>query len=37
MNEGSRKAVLAALIANFGIAVSKLVGFLLTGAAPLLP
>lgn len=36
MNEGSRKAVLAALIANFGIAVSKLVGFLLTGAASML-
>ncbi|MBI1843582.1 MAG: cation transporter [Actinobacteria bacterium] len=36
MHEGSRKAVLAALIANFGIAVSKLVGFLLTGAASML-
>lgn len=36
MNQGSRKAVLAALIANFGIAVSKFVGFLLTGAASML-
>lgn len=32
---GSRRAILAALAANAGIAVSKLVGFLLTGAASL--
>ena len=32
---GSRTAILAALLANAGIAVSKLVGFLLTGAASL--
>jgi cation diffusion facilitator family transporter len=32
---GSRKAIFAALAANAGIAVSKLVGFLLTGAASL--
>jgi cation diffusion facilitator family transporter len=32
---GSRRAIFAALAANAGIAVSKLVGFLLTGAASL--
>ena len=32
----SRKAIFAALIANFGIAVAKFVGFLITGAASLL-
>jgi cation diffusion facilitator family transporter len=32
---GSRTAILAALLANAGIAISKLVGFLLTGAASL--
>src|SRR3954452_8628551 len=36
MHEGSRKAIVAALLANAGIAVAKLVGFLLTGAASLL-
>ncbi|MCU1375153.1 MAG: cation diffusion facilitator family transporter [Actinomycetia bacterium] len=36
MHEGSRKAILAALAANAGIAVAKLIGFLLTGAASLL-
>lgn len=35
VQEGSRRAIFAALIANAGIAVSKLVGFLLTGAASL--
>src|SRR5829696_3835959 len=33
--EGGRKAVLAALFANLGIAIAKFVGFLLTGAASL--
>jgi cation diffusion facilitator family transporter len=36
MHEGSRSAVIAALLANVGIAVSKLVGFFITGAASLL-
>ncbi len=36
MTEGSRKAVLAALVANFGIAVAKFVGFLITRSAGLL-
>lgn len=35
MNEGSRKAIIAAFFANLGIAVSKFVGFLLTGSAAL--
>jgi cation diffusion facilitator family transporter len=34
--EGSRKAILAALGANLGIAVAKFAGFLITGAASLL-
>src|SRR3954452_3075139 len=36
MHEGSRKAIVAALLANAGIAAAKLVGFLLTGAASML-
>jgi cation diffusion facilitator family transporter len=36
MHEGSRKAIFAALAANAGIAVAKLAGFVLTGAASLL-
>ena len=36
MHEGSRKAIFAALAANAGIAVAKLVGFFLTGAASML-
>ncbi len=36
MQEGSRKAIIAAFFANLGIAVSKLVGFLITGSAGLL-
>jgi cation diffusion facilitator family transporter len=36
MHEGSKKAVLAALAANLGIALSKFVGFFLTGAASML-
>ncbi len=36
MTDGSRKAILAAFLANMGIAVSKFVGFLLTGSASLL-
>ena len=35
MNEGSRKAIIAAFFANMGIAISKFVGFLLTGSAGL--
>ena len=35
MNEGSRQAIIAAFIANLGIAISKFVGFLLTGSAGL--
>jgi cation diffusion facilitator family transporter len=35
MEGGSRRAIFAALAANAGIAVSKLVGFLITGAASL--
>ena len=35
MHEGSRKAIIAAFAANLGIAVSKFVGFLLTGSAGL--
>jgi cation diffusion facilitator family transporter len=36
MAEGSKKAILAAFFANLGIAVAKLIGFLLTGAASML-
>ncbi|HEX7276005.1 MAG TPA: cation transporter, partial [Acidimicrobiales bacterium] len=36
MQEGSRKAVVAALVANAGIAVAKFVGFLITGATSML-
>jgi cation diffusion facilitator family transporter len=36
VHEGSRKAIFAALAANAGIALAKLVGFLLTGAASML-
>ena len=36
MQEGSRKAVVAAFFANLGIAIAKFVGFGLTGAASLL-
>ncbi|MGH8976475.1 MAG: cation diffusion facilitator family transporter [Acidimicrobiia bacterium] len=35
-HEGSKKAIFAAFLANLGIAISKFVGFLLTGAASLL-
>lgn len=35
MHEGSRKAIVAAFLANLGIAISKFVGFLLTGSAGL--
>lgn len=35
MNEGSRKAIIAAFCANLGIAISKFVGFLITGSAGL--
>ena len=36
MQDGSRKAIIAAFFANLGIAVAKFVGFLLTGSAGLL-
>ena len=36
MQEGSKKAIIAAFIANLGIAISKFVGFLLTSSAGLL-
>ena len=36
MHEGSKKAVVAALLANTGIAVAKFVGFAITGAASML-
>lgn len=36
MEEGSKKAVVAALVANSGIAVSKFVGFGITGASSML-
>ncbi len=36
MQDGSKKAILAAFLANSAIAVAKLVGFLLTGAASML-
>lgn len=36
MQEGSRKAIIAAFFANLGIAVAKFVGFLITGSAGLL-
>ena len=35
MNEGSRKAIIAAFFANLGIAISKFIGFLITGSAGL--
>jgi divalent metal cation (Fe/Co/Zn/Cd) transporter len=33
---GSQRAVVTALLANFGIAVAKFVGFLITGASSML-
>src|SRR3954463_2550459 len=36
MNEGSRTAIVAAFLANLGIALAKLVAFALTGAASML-
>jgi cation diffusion facilitator family transporter len=36
VQEGSRKAIIAALFANSGIAIAKFVGFLITGAASML-
>ena len=35
MHDGGKKAILAALIANFGIAVMKFIAFIFTGAASL--
>ncbi len=36
MQEGSRKAILAAFVANLGIAIAKFAGFLITRSAGLL-
>jgi cation diffusion facilitator family transporter len=36
VQDGSRKAIVAALLANFGITIAKLVGWLVTGAASML-
>jgi cation diffusion facilitator family transporter len=36
VQEGSRRAIVAALVANTGIAIAKFVGFLITGSASLL-
>jgi len=36
VHEGNRRAIVAALVANFGIAIAKLVGFFITGAASML-
>lgn len=36
MQDGSRKAIIAAFFANLGIAIAKFVGFILTGSASLL-
>jgi cation diffusion facilitator family transporter len=36
MQEGSKKAIVAAFLANLAIAISKLVGFFITGAASML-
>jgi cation diffusion facilitator family transporter len=36
VHEGNRRAIVAALVANLGIAIAKLVGFLITGAASML-
>ena len=36
MDHGSRRAIIAAFLANLGIALSKLIAFVLTGAASML-
>src|SRR5437868_15286465 len=36
MHEGSQRAIIAAFLANLGIAVAKFVGFAFTGAASML-
>ncbi len=36
MHEGSKKAIIAAFLANLAIAIAKLIGFLFTGAASML-
>ena len=36
MHEGSKKAILAAFLANLGIAIAKFIGFLITGASSML-
>jgi cation diffusion facilitator family transporter len=36
MHEGSRRAIIAAFLANLGIAIAKFVGFAITGAASML-
>ena len=36
VQDGSRKAIIAAFFANLGISIAKFIGFLLTGSASLL-
>src|SRR3954465_5297616 len=36
MQDGSRRAIIAAFLANLGIAISKFVGFIITGSAGML-
>lgn len=36
MHEGGKKAIIAAFLANLGIAIAKFIGFLITGAASML-
>ncbi len=36
MQDGSRRAIIAAFLANLGIAISKFIGFIITGSASLL-
>ena len=36
MTDGSKRAIIAAFLANLGIAISKFVGFIITGSASML-
>jgi len=36
VQDGSRRAIIAAFFANLGIAISKFIGFIITGSASLL-
>ena len=36
MNDGSKRAIIAAFLANLGIAIAKLIGFVITGASSML-